>query len=117
MAVRKTCGQVLEAVKCRIIKQHPSKTSVPERAVALNAKVFKAFAGLDRSVQAQLLKTFQQWCSGHPLLMESTSEAKAEARVEGAPCCGRRLPLLEHDSMEPWKPSMTLRCSFSSNLI
>lgn len=67
MAVEKTCGQVLEAVKCRIFKKHPPKSQTPDRAVALSGKVFKAFASLDRSVQAQLLKTFQQWCSGQPL--------------------------------------------------
>lgn len=54
-------------MKCRIVRQHPSKSPAPDRAVALSGKVWKAFAALDRSVQAQLVKTFQQWCSGQAL--------------------------------------------------
>lgn len=67
MGVEKTCDQVVKAVSCRIIRQHSGKTGTPKRAVAVTGKVWKAIHGSSQQAQAQLLRTFEQWCAGYPL--------------------------------------------------
>lgn len=67
MGSTKTCDQALKEAACRIICQHPAKGDTPVRAVALNAKVWRAYAKLTTAAQAQLLRTFRQWCEGYAL--------------------------------------------------